>query len=148
MKKTLTFIVLIVACTLTGTVFSQEKKSKEIKKEVIMEEEDGVKTLTITTTSNGQKSEEKYTGEEADAKLAEMMEGRGESDEIKKEVKMEEVNGEKKLTIITSRKGKIREEVYIGEEAEAKMKELEKGEKSSDGNVKIVKKTTEKSIEK
>ena len=132
MKKTLSFIILLVACTLTGNVLAQEKKAKEIKKEVVMEEVDGIKTLTITITENGKASEEKYVGEEAEAKLAEMMDGRGGTDEIKKEVKMEEVNGEKKLTIVTSRKGKIREEVYIGAEAEEKLKELEAGNKTSE----------------
>ena len=125
MKKTLTLIIALVVCLISGNSMAQEKADVKIKKEVRMEDENGVKTLTITTTSNGTVTEEIYTGAEAEAKLAEMMDGRGETNEIKREVEVEEVNGEIQLTLITSKKGKIRKEIYTGAEAEKKMQELD-----------------------
>ena len=50
--------------------------------------------------------------------------------EVKKEVKMEDVNGEKTLTIITSENGKVTEEVYKGADAEKKLTEMDAGMKS------------------
>lgn len=48
-----------------------------------------------------------------------------EKKELRKEVKLEEVNGEKQLVIITTENGIAREEVYTGAEADEKLKELE-----------------------
>lgn len=45
---------------------------------------------------------------------------------IKKIVKMENKNGEKELSIKTTEDGKTKTEVFKGEEADKKMKELEK----------------------
>ena len=45
--------------------------------------------------------------------------------EIKKEVEMTEDNGQKKLVIKTNDNGKVTEEVYVGEAADKKLKELE-----------------------
>lgn len=126
MNKGLTLATFICA-TLLGTMsFAQNKE--EIRKEVRMEEENGVKTLYITTTSNGVTSEEVIVGEAADARLAEEMDGRGMEEVVKKEVMVTEENGETVVTIITSTQGKIRTEVYTGEEAKAKLKELEAAE--------------------
>lgn len=92
-----------------------------------MTDENGQKKLVIKTTDNGVVSEEVYTGKEADDKLAELQ---GKHKELKEdqqtvEVKMEEVNGEKKLTVIENKGGQITESVYVGEEAEQKLKEYE-----------------------
>ncbi|MCB0401792.1 MAG: hypothetical protein KDD41_06895, partial [Flavobacteriales bacterium] len=49
----------------------QTQQEKQVKKEVQLEDENGVKTLTIKTTSDGNVTTEVYTGAEADAKIAE-----------------------------------------------------------------------------
>ncbi len=122
MNKGLTFGAIACAILLGTGCFAQ---SEEIRKEVRMEEENGVKTLYITTTTKGVTTEEVFTGAAADAKLAEEMDGRGMEETVSKEVMVTEENGEKVVTIITSTQGKIRTEVYTGEEAEAKLKELQ-----------------------
>ena len=111
---------------ISGIAFGQSKEVKEVKKEVRVENENGVKTVEIVTVSNGQETKEIYTGEEADAKLAELEAGVVEvKEEVRKEVKMEEVDGVKKLTIRTESNGTVEEEIYMGEEADKKLKELE-----------------------
>jgi hypothetical protein len=129
MKNILTFITLLTICALTTNIYAQEKKN--IRKEVRMEDENGVKTLYVTLTEDGKVTEEVYTGEEAETKLAEMMDGRGKTDEIKKEIEVEIIDGEKVVTIITSRKGKMRKEVYTGKDAEAKLEELKEAKGAS-----------------
>lgn len=127
MRKQL--IISAIFLSLSAVSFAQQKETqkKEIKKEVEMTDENGQKKLVIKTTDNGVVSEEVYTGKEADDKLAELQ---GKHKELKEdqqtvEVKMEEVNGEKKLTVIENKGGQITESVYVGEEAEQKLKEYE-----------------------
>lgn len=144
MKKGLIFATFICATFLCTTGFAQTKE--EIRKEVRMEEENGVKTLHIITTVNGVTTEEVITGDAADARLAEEMDGRGMEEEVRKEVEVTEVNGEMVVTIITSTQGKIRTEVFTGEDAKAKLKELEEGEKGN-GDVQEIK-TIERSEDK
>lgn len=151
MKKT--FILGLFAFAITLSASAQEegrivkKEMKSVRKEVRMEENNGVKTLTISTDENGKKTEEVYTGEEADKKLAELQASQGQAaegkeEEIRKEVKMEEVDGKKKLTIITTKGDRESMEVYEGEEAEAKLKELEAEEpKRADQVIKKKEKT-------
>ena len=141
MNKIITLLGIFTLCITATAAFGQEK-AKEIRKEVRMEEKDGVKTLIITTTTDGKVSEETYTGEEAEEKLSEMMEGRKESDEIKKEIEVEMIDGEKKVTITTSRNGKIKKEIFVGEEAEKKLKEIESAEpKKAESQTNTIKKT-------
>lgn len=134
MKKT--FILGLFAFAIVGSSLAQEervvkKEVKEIKKEVNVEESNGVKTVTISTIENGNKTEEVYTGVEADKKLAELNESAAnegaivKEKSIEKEVKVEEVDGVKKLTIITKQDGRETIEVFEGAEADAKIKELE-----------------------
>lgn len=130
MKK-IAFIALGF-CLLTGNTFAQEKVEKSIKKEVKMEDENGQKTLTITTTENGVVTEEVFTGEEADAKMEELLAAENRTEEVKKEVRVEEVDGERKVTITTTANGRIKEEVYTGEDAEKKIRELEAGEEDQE----------------
>ena len=114
---------------ITAVSFAQQKETqkREIKKEVEMTEENGQKKLVIKTDDNGMVTEEVFVGEAADKKLEEI---KGEhqnltSDQETVEVKMEEVNGEKKLTVTKRSGDKKKEKVYYGEEAEMKLKELE-----------------------
>lgn len=147
MKKTLMVGLFAFALTLSASAQEEgrivRKEMNSVRKEVRMEETNGVKTLTITTDENGKKTEEVYTGEEADKKLAELQSAQGkEEDQIRKEVKVEEIDGKKKLTIITTKGGRETMEVYAGEEAETKLKELEMGEpKRADQVIKQKEKT-------
>ena len=137
MNKVLLFFTALAVSAISSHSFAQEKVEKEMRKEVRMEDENGVKTLYITTTENGKVTEEVYEGEEAEIKLAEMMDGRGQTDEIKKEVEVEMIDGVKTVTIVTSRKGKMRKEVYTGTDADAKLKELRDAEPTK--NVRVQK---------
>ncbi|MDX2359413.1 MAG: hypothetical protein QNK23_01310 [Crocinitomicaceae bacterium] len=140
MKKAILLTGAMAICALTSSIFAQ---NVELKKEVRMEEENGVKTLTILTTENGNVTEEVYTGQEAETKLAEEMEGRGLEEGVKKEIEVEEIDGVLTLTIITSNKGKIRKEVYTGVDAEKKLQDLENGETDSSGSRTIIKEVEE-----
>lgn len=127
MKKMLTLTAMMTFALSASIAFGQAQE--DLRKEVRLEDENGVKTLYITTSANGTTSEEVYTGEQAEVKLAELMDGRGEEEGVTKEVEVTEENGEKIVTITTSTKGKMCTEVYTGAEANAKLKELEAAEK-------------------
>ena len=62
MKQTYTFIATAVLSLMAFGSQAQEVKEvkKEIRKEVNLQEENGQKTLTITTTENGKVTEEVY----------------------------------------------------------------------------------------
>lgn len=134
MKKTL---LLLTVSLLAVSAFGQEEK-KEVKhtiqKEINVEEENGEKVVTIVTEENGTKTEEVYKGEAAEEKLAELENQHAEiqvieveeeiEQNVQKEVTMEEVNGEKVLTIKTIKDGKEEVEVLKGEAAEQRMKQM------------------------
>ncbi len=127
MKKHILLASVFVMITAVSFGQQKEVQKREIKKEVEMTEDNGQKKLVIKTDENGKVTEEVYVGEEADKKLEEL---KGEHKELKAdqktvEVKMEEVNGKKKLTVIENNGGVKTEEIYVGEEADIKLKELE-----------------------
>ena len=108
----------------------------QIKKDVKMTIENGQKVLTIETTEykNGKETltKEVFIGEKADQKLEELKKeqliSENEQDlksEIWDDVRFEEVDGYKKLTIIHNENGSVTEKVFIGEEAEKKLQELQ-----------------------
>jgi hypothetical protein len=133
MKTRSTLLATFVVCMLSGTSFAQEEVKKEmrsIKKEVRIEEENGVQTVTITTDENGVKTEEVFTGEEAEKKMAEMAPeppklSTTKGMEQRVEVNVEQQANDKKVTITKTSNGTETVEVYEGEEAETKLKELE-----------------------
>jgi len=156
MKRTILFTLFtsLLSAGLYAQVETEIKTSENktssnhVKKEVKMTNENGVKKLTITTDNNGVVSEEVYEGEAAEEKLADLQRSNpnaGDKGETM-EVKMTEVNGQKQLKIIKRKDGKESVEVYEGEEAEKKLKELEAGENSSKKQKVIVKE--KKKIEK
>ena len=115
---------------------NQISDTSEIKKEIKMTIENGQKVLTIETTENknGQAtfSKEVFYGVNADKKLEELKKEQLNSEnstEVKSEVwddvRYEEVDGYKKLTVIHNENGIATEKIYIGSEAEAKLKELQ-----------------------
>lgn len=124
MKTSLIIVALLSVVSVQAQV--EEKKVKEVRKEVRVEDENGVKTVEIITTENGQETKEVYTGAEADQKLAELESQMvAEESNVKKEVKVEEIDGTKKLTVRTESNGKVEEEVYVGPDVDKKLKELE-----------------------
>lgn len=70
MKNITLSMLVFVLIAVTSQVNAQTATKKEIKKEVKVAEDNGVKTLTISTTINGETSIEVYQGAEADAKIA------------------------------------------------------------------------------
>jgi len=126
MKKMLTLAAMMTFALSASIAFGQAQE--DLRKEVRLEDENGVKTLYIATTENGTTTEEVFTGEQAEVKLAELMDGRDAQEGVTKEVEVTEENGEKTVTITTSTQGKIRTEVYTGVDADAKLKELEAAE--------------------
>lgn len=123
MKQTYTFIATAVLSLMAFGSQAQEVKEvkKEIRKEVNLQEENGQKTLTITTTENGKVTEEVYKGEAAEAKMAEFETKEG---EVREEVNVIENNGEKTVTITKTVNGQTTVEVLTGAEADAKLKEM------------------------
>ena len=72
MKKITLCIAAFILIAVSNQTFAQKKVKKEIKKEVNLEENNGVKTLTIKTTENGVTKKEVFKGAEADKKIAEL----------------------------------------------------------------------------
>ncbi len=114
----------------------QVSDTVQIKKDVKMTIESGQKVLTIETSEykNGNETltKEVFIGEKADQKLEELKKeqliSENEQDlksEIWDDVRYEEVDGYKKLTIIHNENGSVTEKVFIGEEAEKKLKEIQ-----------------------
>ena len=94
-KLTVTALIFASALIFSNEVSAQAATSKEVKKEVNVEENNGEKVVTIKTTENGKTTTEVFKGEEADAKLAEM---KNEKSGTKKTIKMDE-NGKKALLV-------------------------------------------------
>ena len=117
------YLSIILFSFFVTSAFAQEPV-RQVKKEVQLEEENGIKTLTIKTLENGEEKVEVFEGAEADKKLEELG-GVTNSEKIKKEVKLVNENGKKKLTITTTNNGVVSEEVFVGKEAEEKLKEIE-----------------------
>jgi len=136
MKAVTMIIAGLFITTLSMNSFGQ-KKGKEIKKEIRMEDNNGKRVLTITITENGNVMEEVYEGRAADLKMTELrsddsMEFKEESQEVRVEM---DKNGQNKLTVITKKDGQEMKEVYVGLKADQKMKELG----ISDKDVKVIK---------
>jgi len=70
MKK-LTVIVAAFLIAVCANETMAQSTSKEIRKEVNLEEDNGEKVLTIKTTTNGNTTTEVYKGAEAEAKIEE-----------------------------------------------------------------------------
>lgn len=72
-------------------VKSKEKSKMEVQKEVSVEEKDGVKTVVVTTTKNGQVTTEVFRGEEAEKVLEQLEKEAGKKGKKKQiEVEVEE----------------------------------------------------------
>ena len=132
-------------CLIAGPAFGQERTEverspgtpeevkvvkKEIRKEIQMEDNDGVKTLTITTDDGGVITKEVFVGEEAEVKLAELtpqMEGvtmEREVEEERIEVIVDDEGNLISVIIKKSRNGEETIEVLEGEAAQRKLEEI------------------------
>ena len=128
MKNALFILITLFALSFSNEIAAQSE-TRQVRKEVQMEMLDDVITLTITTTDGDKITEEVYTGEEAEKKLAELEKVDEEkivsSQEVREEFMMEEIEGITKLTIRRVENGNETEEVFFGAEADEKIKELE-----------------------
>lgn len=126
MKQTYSYLATALLSLIAFGSQAQEVKEvkKEIRKEVNLKEENGEKTLVITTTENGVLTEEVYKGEAAEAKMAEFETKEG---EVREEVNVIENNGEKTVTVTKTVNGETTVEVFTGTEADAKLKEMDLG---------------------
>lgn len=127
MRRTMMVVALLTLGTAVS--YAQEVK-KEVRKEVKVQEVNGEKVLTIQSTENGKTTEEIYRGAEAEKKMAELESAQG-KETVRQEMKMEEVNGEKVLTVVTTENGQTKTEVFKGAEAEKRMKEIQGAEGSA-----------------
>ncbi|MDG1333315.1 MAG: hypothetical protein P8P74_13350 [Crocinitomicaceae bacterium] len=156
---------IFAVCLIAGSAIGQEQTEesspkapkevkslkKEIRKEVRMEDNDGVKTLTIITDDNGVISEEVFTGEAADAKLAELMPQmedvsiEHEKVEERIEVQVDDDGNLKSVTVKQSRNGEETIKVLEGEEAQKKLDEVNaQTRKNIEGDKKVDEKVEKK----
>ena len=134
MRKTSLLLGTLVALGIFTNCQAQTPKTtkKEVSKEISVEDENGVKKVTIKSTEDGKTTVETFTGKEAEAKLKELENPASDEntvavvDGVTIDVNMEEVDGVKTLTIKRTEDGKTATETYTGAEAETKLKELEK----------------------
>lgn len=142
MKRRL-FTAFVCTALLAGGAVAQQEVETQKPMKVEVKEKNGETTLIITTEENGMPIEQIYTGEEAKKKLAEIQgEGKEEGKQI--EVELAEVEGEKKLTVITRENGTETTEIFTGEAAEEKLKELEGAEPKTEKKAEEFKMESEK----
>ncbi len=72
MKKLILSIAAFALIAVSNQTIAQTEEKREIRKEVKMEDDNGVKTLTISTTENGKTKTEIFKGADADKKMAEL----------------------------------------------------------------------------
>lgn len=114
---------ILLSCSFLATA---QENTKEIRKEVIVENVNGVQTVEIHTTKNGSTTVEKYTREEATRKLEELGKGKMPLEKtVQKSVKLEDIDGKKRLTVIVIENSQVTEEIYEGPDVDRKLKELE-----------------------
>ncbi|MCC6701005.1 MAG: hypothetical protein IT221_05760 [Fluviicola sp.] len=133
MKKGL----LVVLLSVFGTaLYAQEKRiEKNVSKEVNMEEINGELVLTVILTDGDTKTYEVYKGAEAEAKYKEL-EATMRPKTKNEEVFVTEENGIKTVRIQSTENGVVKEEVFTGEKANAKLKELGLNENTKKAEIK------------
>lgn len=125
-------LLVIAICFLGMNVMAQKSDTRQIRKEVQMEQLGDNIVLTIKTVDGKKITEEVYTGVEAEKMLAELQKVDEKkivsSQEVKEEIHLEEVEGIKKLTVKRTENGEVSEEVFFGAEADKKITEIESRE--------------------
>lgn len=122
-------ILSLISCVIFSKNASAQEDTREVRKEVQMEKVNDEITLTIKTIDGSKITEEVYTGAEAEKMLAELEKVDEEKvisrQEVKEEINIDEENGVKRLTVRRSENGVETEEVFLGEKADQKIKEIE-----------------------
>ena len=144
--------ILLVSFLIAGGIASAQVNSEkqvvknEVKKEVSIEEVDGVKTIMIHTSTNGVETMEVYKGEEAEEKIAAMNVESGAI--VEERVYVEENNGVKTLRIERIENGISSVVYYKGEEADRKLQEMESRELRKNQRMELKKEMKVNRIEK
>ena len=71
MKNITLSMIVFALIAISSHANAQTATEKEIKKEIKVEDNNGIKTLTISTTEDGNTTTEVFEGAEADKKIAE-----------------------------------------------------------------------------
>lgn len=121
--KLFSSILFFLAMTFISVHAISQEKQHEVIKEIKMEETDGKKVLTITTIDNGIKTEEVLIGAAAEARLAELQR-ENVIEQVKEEITVEDKNGVRTLSINRTINGETKTEVFVGEEADKRLKEM------------------------
>lgn len=150
---------------------NEDGETKEITVDVEVEETGGEKVVIIKKNIDGIETIEEYKGEAAEKHILKMKDGHGmkfisedgdvhvivkdddedlvwvsENDEnmTKKEVKVEVVDGVKKVTVTTTEDGEVTTKVYEGDEADMILLDMDHGSEqvfiSKDGQKTVIKK--------
>lgn len=124
--------MFIAFCFIGMSVIGQDIETRQIRKEVQLEQLNDEIVLTIRTIDGDNITEETFKGEEAKKMLAELEKVDEKkilsNQEVKEEIHLEDVEGIKKLTIRRTENGEISEEVYFGADADKKITEIESRE--------------------
>lgn len=121
MKKIIIPVCLAMLTLGTTNSFAQEKKANtSMTKQVEVSNENGEKTVTITTITDGKSEVKVLTGADADAFVAkDHRNPHGKHRQVKKDVEVSEENGVTTVTITSSGDGEEDVKVLVGDEAKA-----------------------------
>lgn len=117
MKKIIIPVCLAIFTISASSSFAQEKKGNHtVSKQVEISDENGVKTVTVTTTTDGVSEVMVLTGEEANTFV---LKHDNKSHHVKqnKDIEVSEVNGVTTVTITTSGDGENDVKVLVGDDA-------------------------------
>jgi hypothetical protein len=130
MMKNIVIIGLITLCS--TSLMAQEK----VRKEIEVNEENGEKVMTVTTSENGKIEKDVYHGKEtANDEVPQTV--KPAEKQVMKMMKVTEENGLKVVTVKTMSEGNETEEVYKGAEAEKMIKEYKAAEKKESERRKV-----------
>lgn len=122
MKKIIILVCLALLTFGATNSFAQEKKAnKTVSKQIEVSDENGVKTVTITTTADGNTDVKVLTGQEADAFMAKKHRRPHHGKKLKhnKDIEVSEVNGVTTVTITTTGEGENDVKVLVEDDAKA-----------------------------
>jgi hypothetical protein len=126
MKRSLIIAGLFLFTFAINSIAQERLSTKsELKKEIEMQENNGEKTLTIRTSSNGTESVEVYKGEAAVAKMAELQKENNMNTDVREEILVVEKEGQKTVTVTRTENGVRSSQVLTGEAAEQKLREAQ-----------------------
>jgi len=156
MKKIIIPVCLAILTFGATNGFAQEKKTNHtVSKQVEISDENGEKTVTITTITDGKSEVKVLTGEDADAFVAkDHRKPHGKHRQVKKDVEVSEENGVTTVTITSSGDGEEDVKVLVGNAAKAFLDKHEarshhdniRGAKSVSKNIEVNDENGEKTV--